>query len=363
MNIAVMVRGYLTAPQPKDIIYAPIDLAIAICEQLTKRGHGVTFFGANGSHMQATVETLNLPPLVHNQQEMSELMAGNEAMRHYHPALYESQYALEMFKRADAAEFDLLYFHHPEVALPYAKLFPHVPVVYTLHDPLTDWYKEMFAMGASPNQHFVSISDSQRRPALDLPYAATIYNGIDVEQYAFEPEHDDYLLFAGRMVTEKGIKEAVEIAQQTDHRLLMIGPVYDDNRETFDCCVKPHLNERILYLGYMERHEIVRYYQKAKAFVAPIQWEEPFGLTSVEAMACGTPVLAMNRGAMSEVVKNGKTGFVVNTVAEMVEAVGKIGTIDRQACRDHVAKNFSTDKMVNGYEAVFKKILAQKIKK
>lgn len=358
MNIAVMVRGYITAPQPKDIIYAPIELAIDICEQLTKRGHGVTYFGPMGSHMQAKVETLNLPPLVHNQQEMSSVMEG-EPMRHYYTAIQESQYALEMFQRAKAGEFDLLYFHHPEVALPYAKLFPEVPVVYTLHDPISDWYKDMFALGGSPNQHFVSISNSQRRPAPDLPYAATVYNGINIEQFTFEAEPDDYLLFTGRMVAEKGIKEAVEVAQQTDSRLLMIGPVYDDNREAFDCCVKPYLNERILHLGFIERADIARYYQKAKAFLAPMQWEEPFGLTLVEAMACGTPVLAMNRGSVPEVIVDGKTGFVVNTLADMVEAVDKLDTINRQDCRDHAVSKFATKQMVDGYEAVFTKILAK----
>lgn len=356
MKIATMVRGYIAAPRPKDIVYAPIDLAVAISEQLTKRGHGVTYFGPTGTHMQANVETLGLAPLVQNQQDFNALLHNVDLMVHGMPAMREYYYALDMFQRASAGEFDLLYFNHPEVALPYARLFPDVPVVYTLHDPISDWYKEMFHLHRSPNQHFVSISNNQRRPAADLPYVGTIYNGVDTDLFAYEKEHDEYLLFVGRIVPEKGVREAVEIAQMSGRRLLIIGPVTPDHQGYFDRYIKPHLNENILYLGFMEQPETVRYYQKAKALLMPIQWEEPFGLTMTEAMACGTPVLAMNRGSVSEVVVNGKTGFIVNTVAEMADAVEKTNQINPLDCRNHVKDNFSIAKMVDGYETAFQTI-------
>lgn len=361
MKIATMVRGYIAAPRPKDIVYAPIDLAVAISEQLTKRGHEVTFFAPAGSHLHATVETHGLAPLIQNRAEFDELLHNVDLMAHSMPALREHYYALDMFQRARAGEFDALHFHHPEVALPYARLFPYVPVIYTLHDPISDWYKDMFQLHSSPNQHFISISDNQRRSAPDLPYAATVYNGTDIDAFTLEKEHDEYLLFVGRIVPEKGIKEAVEIAQATDHRLLIIGPTYNDNREAFDRFVKPHLNEKILYLGFLEQQEVIRYYQKAKALLMPIQWEEPFGLTMIEAMACGTPVIAFDRGSVSEVVEHEKTGFVVHTLAEAIEAVGRTHEIDPLACRQHVIDRFSITTMVDAYEAAIEAVIGGKL--
>jgi glycosyltransferase involved in cell wall biosynthesis len=212
---------------------------------------------------------------------------------------------------------------------------------------------------ASPNQHYISISDNQRADAPDLPYAATVYNGIDTDLFAFSEEHDGYLLFTGRIVPEKGVKEAIQVAQQSGQRLLIIGPTYPEYQDYFDTQVKPHLNERVLYLGFMEREHLTKYYQMAKALLFPIQWEEPFGLAMVEAMACGTPVIALRRGSVPEIVKHNKTGFVVDSLAEMAASVDKLDKISRQDCRTHVEKYFSTEHMVDGYAKAFKKLLQE----
>jgi glycosyltransferase involved in cell wall biosynthesis len=133
--------------------------------------------------------------------------------------------------------------------------------------------------------------------------------------------------------------------------------VAKDFQSYFDETVKPYLGEQIEYLGYIERDKLLPYYQDAKALLMPIQWEEPFGMNMIEAMACGTPVIAFRRGSIPEVVIDGKTGFIVDTFDEMVEAIKKIDTIDRNACREHVTRNFSTENMVDGYEKAFEKIL------
>ncbi len=357
MKIATMVRSYLTAPSPSDIIYAPIDLAVQISEGLMEQGHDVTFYGPSGTRLRVPVETAGLRPLAHNLEEFRSLLFDVGRMLHGQPELQDQFMAKEMFERARAGEYDLLHFHHPEVALPYATLYPEVPVIYTLHDPLSPWYREMIEQWLTPNQFFISISDNQRHGAPDLPYAATVYNGVDLERFAYSDTHDDYLLVAGRIVPEKGIKEAVSVAKQTGQRLLIIGPTYSDHQAYFDAHIKPHLDERVLYLGLLEQEHLIKYYQKAKALLFPVQWEEPFGLVMTEAMSCGTPVIALRRGAVPEVIDHGKTGFVVDSITEMVAAVDKLDQIDRQTCRTYIERRFSTEKMVNDYADAFRTAL------
>lgn len=358
MRIATMVRGYIPAPRPTDLVYAPIDLAVEITERLTRRGHQVDFFGPNGTHLDASaIETLNLRPLAHNVTEFRQLLENPDLMTHYVPGLWDSFLVREMFERAQRGEYDLLHFHHPETALPYVHLYPNVKVVYTLHESLSPLYREVLEMFMSDNQYYVSLSDNQRINAPDLPYVETIYNGVDTKLFEFSAEREDYLLFAGRIVREKGVYEAIKVAQLTDSRLFIIGPTYPDQQDYFDQYIKPHLDDKIVYLGFMPHEDLPRYFQKAKAFLMPIQWEEPFGMTMAESMSSGTPVLAFNRGSASEVVKDGVSGYVVNNIAEMVEALGKVDAIDPKACHDYAVERFSFDKMVDGYEATFKRII------
>ncbi len=359
MKIATIVRGYLPAPRPDDMIYAPIDLAIAITEKLVERGHTVDYYGPIGSHLRASnVVTLNQRARVKNYEEFAQLLGDSDMLAHNAPGMWDNFFVREMFERAAKGEYDLLHFHHPEMALPYVHLYPNVPVVYTLHDPVTPWMKELLETYMTPNQYFISISNNQRQAAPDLPYVATVYNGIDMNRFAYsEEKHDDYLLFAGRIVPEKGVKGAIQVAQQTDKQLFIIGRVYPDQQGYFDQHIRPHLNEKILYLGFVAQEQVVRYYQKASAFMMPIQWEEPFGLTMAEAMACGTPVLALRRGSVPEVVEDGKTGFVVDTLSDMAAAVSKLDQIRPEDCHAHVVEHFSAEIMVDHYERVFEEIL------
>ena len=360
MKIAMMVRGYLTVPRPADMIYAPIDLAVAIGEGLAKRGHTVDFYAPQGSHVAgATVETLNMRPLAHSQKEFSDFLGNIGQLHHYMPDLWDQKFADEMFHRAVQGQYDILHFHHPEVALPLAARNPDVPVAYTLHDPIYPWYRELFDLYHSPNQHFISISNNQRRDAPDLNFCSTVYNGVNSKLFTFSAKHEEYLLFAGRIVPEKGVKEAIQVAEATNHRLLIIGPVYDDHKEYFNQYIKPHLNDRILYLGFMEQEQLVKYYQKAKALLLPVQWEEPFGLTMIESMASGTPVIALRRGSVPEVVADGKTGFICDHVQDMIKAVGHIDEIDRRDCRKHVESHFSIERMVDNYEKAFEAIISK----
>ena len=360
LKIGTMVRGYLPVPRPSDLIYAPIDLAADIADGLAERGHSVDFYAPLGSELRsAQFITENMRPLATTAEEFQKIFGtSNEQINHYIPALWDTYLAEQMFRRARAGQYDLLHFHHPEVALRLARRYKDVPVIYTLHDPVWPFYKEVFELYDSPNQHYVSISDNQRRDAPDLRYAATVYNGIDTDEFSYNADHEEYLLYAGRIVPEKGVKEAIQVAEATDHRLFIIGTVPPSSQGYFDQYIKPYLNDKILYLGFIERDKMRAYYQKAKALLLPIQWEEPFGLTAVEAMACGTPAIAIQRGSMPEIIADGKTGFVVQSVGEMIEAVQKVNKLSRRACRDHVKSRFGLKQMLDGYEAVYHQVLA-----
>jgi glycosyltransferase involved in cell wall biosynthesis len=362
VKIATIVRGYLPVPRPADIVYAPIDLAVSLSQGLQSRGHSVDFYAPEGSNLSVPVQSHGLRPLVKSQQEWEAFLQNTELQMHYVPHLWDYYLAKKMFEKARKGEYDVLHFHHPEIALFLAPQYPEVPVVYTLHDPLHGWYNEVFDMFKSPNQFFVSISNSQRAPRPSLNYAATVYNGVDLDTFLPPQKHNGHLLFAGRIVPEKGVKEAIEVAQKAGMPLLIAGPVFPDNRKYFNEHIKPHLGDTVKYLGYLNRDRLLTCYQDAKALLMPIQWEEPFGMNMIEAMACGTPVIALNRGSVPEVVKDGETGYIVNTIDEMVAAVHNLDKIDRSACRKHVEENFSIDHMVDNYEAVFEDVIA-KLKK
>jgi len=357
----MMVRAFLETPVPGNIAYSPAIIAKSIAEGLHKHGHHITFFGPEGTKLDVdAIETCSIHPVAQDQAELDDFVGTTELFADYRPALYDAYMVKQIMRRAQNGEFDAVLFHHFESAMPIAALFPDVPVIYVLHDFIDEDRRKLIELHSTPNQYFISISDSQRRDAPDLNYAATIYNGIDISM--FTPDGDpeeDYLMISGRITPDKGIKEAVQIAMQADKKLLISGSVTKSDHWYFDEYIKPYLSNRILFLGMLEREQLVKYYQNAAGFLAPLQWQEPFGLTLVEAGACGTPVIAFNRGSVPEIIKDGKTGFIVNNSAEMILAIEKLDRIKRKDCREHIAKHFSEETMVANYEAVIGKIVAE----
>ena len=358
LRIATMVTGHFTTPPAKGIIYAPMDIATWVSEGLVRRGHRVDFYAPVGSKIKVTkVVSDGLQALKKNGEEtvLKNLRAGGAEISKVFN-LWDQYLIAQMFKEAEKGNYDILHIHPADRALPLALSHFKIPVVYTLHDPIYPWRAEIFKMFSSPNQHYVSISDAQRKPAPKLNYLATIYNGIDIDTFPFSRNSGDYLLFVGRLHPEKGVAEAVKVAQRSNEKLLIIGPPVTG--KYWEKLVAPYLNEKIKYLGYVPYKKLFPYYQKAKAILVPIQWEEPFGLVMIEAMACGTPIIAFRRGSVPEVVVNNKTGFIVDTIDEMVAAVKKIDKINRADCRRHVEKNFTIEHMVDRYEEEFLKLVS-----
>ncbi len=355
----MMVRGFITTPPQNDIAYSPAGVAKAIAEGLAGKGHAITFFGPEGTTLDngVVVETCNLRPIASTSIDLEKQIATSDLFSDYRFSLYDAVMARTMLERARDGEFECVVFNHFESVLPLAPLFPSVPIIYILHDNMDEARREVIEAHASSNQFFISISDSQRRNIPDLQYAATVYNGVDTEHFAFSDEHEDYLFMAGRIVPEKGVKEAVQIAQQTKRRLLIAGSLSPQNYWYFDEHIKPFLDDKILFLGMLDREQLVKYYQKAAAVLAPIQWDEPFGLSMAEANSCGTPVVAFRRGSVPEVVDDGKSGYIVDNSAEMIMAIEKLGKISRKDCATRARKHFSETIMLNNYERVLQEII------
>ncbi len=356
LRIATFVTSHFTIPGPKGIIYAPLDVASELCSELARRGHYVDFFAPAGSRVAGcNMIDLEMPPLNRNFKKLfgtAGELNESDIQKIYN--LWDQYFLSEIYKRAISGKYDVVHIHPIDRALPFSRMVADTPTVYTLHDPIDKWRADFFDIYRSGNQHLVSISDAQRKGAPGLKYSATIYNGINMKQFRFSKDHDDYLLFAGRLIDQKGVFEAIQAARLTGSKLYIAGS--PPSGEYWDRKIKPNLSAKIKYLGNIPRKKLAFYYRNAKAVLFPIKWEEPFGLVMAEAMACGTPVIAFGRGSVPEIVENGVTGFIAGNVKEMAEGIRKLNRISRAACRARVDDKFSVMKMADGYEKLFLKI-------
>jgi glycosyltransferase involved in cell wall biosynthesis len=226
-----------------------------------------------------------------------------------------------------------------------------------MHGPFNRANRRMFQTLRNPN--IVTISESQIYAAPDINHAGTVYNGLPMEHYPFGDSPDDYLLFVGRISIEKGVHFAIEIAEQLDRRLIIAAKLEKVDRPYFKEYVEPYLTSRIQWIGEVDEKERNELMSKALCFLHPVTWREPFGLTIIESMACGCPVVAFNRGSIPEIVKHGITGYVVqgNDIEAMADAVDSIENIGRAQCREYALENFNEKRMTDNYENVYKKIM------
>ncbi|MBN2524255.1 MAG: glycosyltransferase family 4 protein [Bacteroidales bacterium] len=266
------------------------------------------------------------------------------------PKVAECLHISHLMEQAD--NFDIIHNNFDFLPLSYSRLIK-TPMVTTIHGfsspKIIPVYKKYNSSG-----YYVSISNSDRSP--ELNYIATIYNGININEFIFSREPEDYLLFFGRIHPEKGTYESIQIARRSKRKLIISGIIQD--QEYFDLKLKPFINnDDIIYVGNSGPDERIKLLGGAFALLHPISFEEPFGLSVIESMACGTPVIAFNRGSMPELILDGETGFLVNTIDEALEAVKNIQTINRKNCTEWVSLKFSRQKMTEGYLKVYKNIL------
>jgi glycosyltransferase involved in cell wall biosynthesis len=230
--------------------------------------------------------------------------------------------------------------------------------VITSHGPATGQWGEYLA-AAGESMHLVAISHAQVQLSPHLPWRAVVHNSLDTTNIPFRAEKDDYLIWLGRMSPDKAAHLAIDIARKVGRRIVLIGKCSEpDEQAYFDAEVKPRLGSDVDCRGEIGLDEKYELLSRAAAFVFPLQWEEPFGMVLLEAMACGTPVLTLARGAIPEVVVDGVTGFVREKAEEIVDAFADLDRIDPRECRSHVEAQFSPDQMVTGYEQVYRDCLS-----
>jgi len=313
--------------------YGPWEqVASNLVEGLVARGVDVTLFATGDSLTAGKLDFI--------------VEKGYEEDKSTDPKVLEYQHISYVLERAH--EFDLIHNHFDFMPLAYARLID-TPMVTTIHGFSSPKILPIYQR-QNDIAHYVSISHSDRSPLLD--YIATVYNGIDESQFTFCHQPNDYLLYFSRIHPDKGAWEAIQIAKQSNRRLIMAGLIQDQHY--FDTKVVPFLdNQQIIYVGNAEPVQRNELLGKAYALLHPINFDEPFGLSVAEAMLCGTPVIAFNRGSMPELIVEGETGFLVQNVIEAAEVIVKISKLSRQKTYEHALQNFTLERMVEGYLEVY----------
>ncbi len=339
MRIAILAPLWKPVP-PKG--YGGTELIVHnITEELVIRGYDVTLFASGDSKTSA-----KLFPIV--EKNLYEILGGFD----WKELSYDIVQSETVAKHA--GEFDIIHNHNGFVPLAFTS-FIKTPIVTTLHSSLPPQPKLLAEKFKDRN--FVSISYAQRQLAPYLNYVDTVYHGIDVKKYSFSEKPGEYLLFMATFSPYKGPDIAVKIAKETKIPIVLAGEVRAEFKDFFEQKVKAFEDgENVIVKGELTHEEKVELLKGACALLMPIRWTEAFGLVMIEAMACGTPVIGFKKGSLPEIVLDGRTGFLAETVEEMIEAVGKIKNISRKECRAHVEKNFTVEVMVDGYEKLYEKI-------
>lgn len=319
----------------------------ALTEELVRLGHEVTLFASGDSQTKAKLvpmaeEALRLNPDVREPMAFIIRMLG--------PIFQDI---------CNSSEFDVIHSHLDYVAFPFAGMC-RTPVIHTMHGRL-DLIEYPPLFETYPDVKLVSISNSQRKPLanLDLNWVETVYNGIVMENFTFKARGGDYLVFIGRISPEKRPDLAIEVAKKLGMKLIIAAKVDKADRDYYENEIKPLIDGKLVeYIGEVNEQQKNELLGNAYANIFPIDWPEPFGLTAVEAMATGTPVITRPCGALVETVVDGVTGYIRDTVDELAEAVKLVDKLDRAACRQHVQEKFSAQAMAQGYLKAYKKIQA-----
>lgn len=344
--------------------------AHTLTEGLVKQGHDVTLFATSDSQTSAKLSS------VCSSQQTTAVFEGPVAGNVIFETL-QARNIIQQSKQFDVIHNNYWFFF----TITNLSVFSNCPIITTIHNNF--WYypnhKEILEKTHRKGKDMVVfLSKAAQQLAGDTIDSVVINNGIDVTAFPFSAESEEYVLWFSRLVPDKGIKDAMDAAHLGGFPMVVAGspPIQPKNKLYIDEQVMPYFTDIIKYVGTPDQSTRTSLYQSAKALLFPTQLEEQFGLVLVEAMSCGTPVIAYNRGAIPEVVADGVTGFIIDPddtlrpgkgswtikrqgVSGLIEAVKRIGEIDRAACRTHVEKNFTRAQMIEKYRALYEQVLTR----
>jgi glycosyltransferase involved in cell wall biosynthesis len=312
-----------------------------LTEELVRQGHDVTLFASGDSITKA-----RLIPATAKSLRLDSACVDQLA---HHFVMLEQVYR-------DAEQFDIIHFHIDYLHFPWTRR-EQMQSVTTLHGRLD--YPDLVPLHREyESMPMVSISDSQREPLPWLNWQGTVYHGLPKEQYQFHPEEGKYLAFVGRISPEKRVDRAIEIAKRLGMPLKIAAKIDKVDREYFHNEVEPLFNNRFVeYVGEIGEREKNDFLGNAHALLFPINWREPFGLVMIEAMACGTPVIAFRQGSVPEVIEDGVTGFIVDDVDAAVKAVERVPSLSRKTCRRYFEEHFTATRMALDYSAIYRRLI------
>jgi glycosyltransferase involved in cell wall biosynthesis len=316
--------------------YGPWEqMASNLTENLVKLGVDVTLFASADA--------------ITNSKLNAVIKQGYETDKNQDAKVIECLHISNLMEQAD--EFDIIHNHFDFLPLSYSKLIK-TPMITTIHGFSSERILPVYQK-YNATSNYVSISNSDRHPS--LKYLATVYNGLNLEDFSFTEKPEDYLLFFGRIHPEKGTSEAIEIAKKSNKKLIIAGIIQDENY--FHSKIEPELSSLIQFIGAANPIQRNKLMGNALALLHPISFEEPFGLSVVESMFCGTPVIAFNKGSMPELIQKGTNGFLVNDIDGGVKALKNIKTIDRMTCREKAISKFSSEIMATDYLKLYSEIV------
>jgi glycosyltransferase involved in cell wall biosynthesis len=340
MRVAMVAPPWYEVPP---VSYGGIETMVAdLVGQLTASGHEVTLIGAGRSLTPAArfVPVFSEPPSSRLGEALPELV-----------------HAAAVGRILETVDVDVIHDH--SLAGPLLARGRRTPTVVTMHGPVDAEHGDIMA-ALGDTVHVVAISDAQRRDRGDINWVGTVHNAIDVDQYPFVEEKDDVVLWMGRFTPDKGPELAIDAARAAGVPIVLAGKCSEPaEQEFFDAEIAPRLGDDVRYVGEAGGRQKRELCARARALLFPIQWEEPFGIVMLEALACGTPVVATRRGSVPEVVEDGVNGVVVDADAEVDEiarALHEAVAIDAARCRASVRLRFTPQLMAEGYEAVYRSV-------
>jgi glycosyltransferase involved in cell wall biosynthesis len=303
--------------------------------------YDVTLYGHPESKVKGTLKTA----VLHYDEESKKMLSK-----------YEQWSSLsDCYLDAKNGAFDLIHSHLNVMTSFFSRTENHTPTIISVHSPIEEWMKPILLK--HKNEKYISFSLAQRRQMPELNWYANIYHGVDTDMFSYEDKPDNYVLFLGRLTKDKGAHVAIAASKEAEMPIRIAGRSYGTEKYWHEM-IEPHINgENVRYFGEVSIKEKIPLIQKAKAIIFPIGWNEPFGYVLIEAMACGTPVIAFPNGSVPEIVKHGVTGLLVNNEEEMVEAIKNIDTIDRKQVRARAEQFFSLKKMLNHYDSVYHRVV------